>query len=150
MKKFQYRLEPLLKVKSEIEKQKQKELADVQRRVVAQREKIEINLKNNLSTQDSQRQKLSGKVSVAEMLIYTRHLMKLKRQKLADKEMLRILDGEFEKKRQSLLAATVERKKFDRLKEIQKLKHLAEFTRQEALQSDEHGRISHLNKIRGK
>ena len=35
-KKFQFRLEPLLKEKSEIEKQKQKEVATVQRKFMSQ------------------------------------------------------------------------------------------------------------------
>ena len=82
------------------------------------------------------------------MLVYARYHMKLKRQKISDKEMLRILDMDFEKKRQAVLAASVERKRYERLKEIQHFKYLAEFNKRESKQSDEFSRVSHLNKTR--
>lgn len=146
MKKFKFRLEPLLKVKSEIEKRRQKELAEVHRRIISQKNKIEALELENLATQDSQRNNLGGTITLSEMLVYTRYFMKLKRQKVSDKEMLRILDIDFEKKRQVLLAASIERKKYERLKEIHNLKHLAELSKREAKEADEFGRISHLNK----
>jgi flagellar FliJ protein len=146
MKKFKFRLEPLLKVKSEIEKRRQKELAEVHRRIISQKNKIEALELENLATQDSQRKNLGGTITLSEMLVYTRYFMKLKRQKISDKEMLRILDIDFEKKRQVLLAASIERKKYERLKEIHNLKHLAELSKREAKEADEFGRISHLNK----
>ncbi len=146
MKKFKFRLEPLLKVKSEIEKRKQKELADVHRRIITQKNKIEALELENLATQNSQRNNLSGRITLGEMLVFTRYFMKLKRQKISDKEMLRILDIDFEKKRQALLAASIERKKYERLKEIHNLKHLAELSKKDAKEADEFGRISHQNK----
>jgi len=74
--------------------------------------------------------------------------MKLKRAKISDSEMLRILDIEFEKRRKALLKASVERKRFDRLKEIQRSKHLEELNKKTARQADESGRINHQNKSR--
>ena len=146
MKKFKFRLEPLLKVKSEIEKRRQRELAEVHRRILSQQKKIETLEQEKLAAQDSQRLHLAGRITLSDLLVYARFFMKLKRQKISDKEMLRILDMDFEKKRQTLLAASTERKKYERLKEIQNSKHLAELSKKEAKQADEFGRISHLNK----
>ncbi len=148
MKKFRFRLEALLKVRSEIEKQKQRELAEVHRRIILQQEKLAGLDQEQLSAQNSQRENLSGKITVSQMLLYTRYFMKLKRQKISDKELLRVLDFDFEKKRQSLLAASIERKKYEKLKEMQKTQYLAEFNKQSAKEADEFGRISHLNKSR--
>jgi len=148
VKKFQYRLQPLLKVKSEIEKRRQKELAEVHRRIILQQDRLDGLEQEKLSAQNRQRENLSGKITVAEMLVYARYFMKLKRQKISDHEMLRVLEIDFEKKRQILLAASIERKKYEKLKEIQESKHVAELNKREAKQSDEFGRISHHNKSR--
>ncbi len=146
MKKFQFRLEPLLKVRSEIEKRKQRELAEVHRLVLLQQQKIEATEQEKLATQNSQRTGLGSKITLSEMLVYTRYYMKLKRQKISEKEMLRILDIDVEKKRQALLAASIERKKYEKLREIQNQKYLIEFHSKEAKQFDEFGRISHFSK----
>ena len=50
------------------------------------------------------------------MLVYARYMMKLKRQRITDREVLRIMNMDFEKKRKLLLAATTERKKFEKIK----------------------------------
>ena len=136
----------MLKVKSEIEKRKQRELAEVHRRILSQKNKIEALELENLATQNEQRNDLNGRITLGEMLVFNRYYMKLKRQKISDKEMLRILDIDFEKKRQSLLAASIERKKYERLKEIHNQKHLAEISKRDAKEADEFARISHQNK----
>lgn len=148
MKKFKYRLEPLLKVKSEIEKQKQKELADTHRKVVAQKQKLSALEGDKSDMVKSQREKLSDKFSIAEMLIYARYMMRLKRQKITDSEILKVMNMEFEKKRKLLLEATTERKKFEKIKENLHLKYLTELAKRESKDADESARISHQNKSR--
>jgi flagellar FliJ protein len=146
MKKFKYRLQPLLKVKSEVEKKRQKELAEVHRKVMEQEKKLTVLQAESVEAQELQRRKLSDKITVAELLVYTRYMMKLKRQKISDIELLRVMNLEFEKKRKLLLAATVERKKFEKIKENLYLKYLSENSKREAKQTDESARISHRNK----
>ena len=70
MKKFKYRFEPLLKVKTEIEKQKQKEFAQVKQKVNSQTQEIQQVDKNFDNSLNKQRQIQKNKISVAEMLVY--------------------------------------------------------------------------------
>ncbi|MEA1979646.1 MAG: flagellar FliJ family protein [candidate division Zixibacteria bacterium] len=119
MKKFKYRLEALLKMKEHFEKEKQKEHALSLQRVQTQ--------ENNLSALESeknqnfmkQRTKLKGSLSVAEMLVYGRYMIKLKRNSFSGEQMLGALRKQEEGKRSELLEATKEKKIQEKLKEKQ-------------------------------
>lgn len=119
MKKFKYRLEALLKMKEHFEKEKQKEHALSLQRVQTQ--------ENNLSALESEKNqnlirlknKLNGSLSVAEMLVYGRYLIKLKRNSFSGEQMLDALQKQEEGKRSKLLEATKEKKIQEKLKEKQ-------------------------------
>ena len=119
MKKFKYRLEALLKMKEHFEKEKQKEHALSLQRVRTQ--------ENNLSELESEknqnfmkhRTKLKGSLSVAEMLVYGRYMIKLKRNSFSGEQMLDALRKQEEGKRSELLEATKEKKIQEKLKEKQ-------------------------------
>ncbi|RKX22340.1 MAG: hypothetical protein DRP35_02110 [Candidatus Zixiibacteriota bacterium] len=119
MKKFKYRLEALLKMKEHFEKEKQKEHALSLQRVRTQ--------ENNLSELESEknqnfmkhRTKLKGSLSVAEMLVYGRYMIKLKRNSFSGEQMLGALRKQEEGKRSELLEATKEKKIQEKLKEKQ-------------------------------
>ncbi len=119
MKKFKYRLEALLKMKEHFEKEKQKEHALSLQRVQTQ--------ENNLSALESEKNqnlirlknKLNGSLSVAEMLVYGRYLIKLKRNSFSGEQMLDALQKQEEGKRSELLEATKEKKIQEKLKEKQ-------------------------------
>ncbi len=119
MKKFKYRLEALLKMKEHFEKEKQKEHALSLQRVQTQ--------ENNLSALESEKNqnlirlknKLNGSLSVAEMLVYGRYLIKLKRNSFSGEQMLDALQKQEEGKRSKLLEATKEKKIREKLKEKQ-------------------------------
>ena len=137
MKKFKYRFEPLLKVKSEIEKQKQKEFAQVKQNVNSQTQKIKQTDKNFNNSLDRQRQGQTNKISVAEMLVYGRYFVKLKKENITNNEMLRALNVELEKKRKSLVESTTEKKKYEKLKENLLVRHKSDFTKAETKDNDE-------------
>ena len=137
MKKFKYRFEPLLKVKSEIEKQKQKEFAMVKQKVNNQTQKIKQTDKNFNNSLDRQRQEQANKISVAEMLVYGRYFVKLKRENITNNEMLSALNVELEKKRKSLIESTTEKKKYEKLKENLLIRFKSDFTKAETKDNDE-------------
>lgn len=137
MKKFKYRFEPLLKVKSEIEKQKQKEFAQVKQKVNNHTLKIKQTDKNFNNSLDRQRQEQTNKISVAEMLVYGRYFVKLKKENITNYEMLRALNMELEKKRKSLVESTTEKKKYEKLKENLLIRYKSDFTKAETKDNDE-------------
>ena len=74
MKRFSYRLEPLLKVKAHREKEKQRDHAEALQRVYAQKDKLgEIDGQRE-QTVTHQRTSMTGKLSLAELLICSRYL----------------------------------------------------------------------------
>ncbi len=137
MKKFKYRFEPLLKVKSEIEKQKQKEFAQVKQIVNSQTQEIQQVDKNFDNSLNKQRQIQKNKISVAEMLVYGRYFVKLKKENLSNNEMLKALNVELEKTRKSLVESTTEKKKYEKLKENLLIRYKSDFTKAETKDNDE-------------
>ncbi|MCH7946242.1 MAG: flagellar export protein FliJ [candidate division Zixibacteria bacterium] len=137
MKKFKYRFEPLLKVKSEIEKQKQKEFAQVKQKVNSQTQEIQQVDKNFDNSLNKQRQVQKNKISVAEMLVYGRYFVKLKKENLSNNEMLKALNVELEKTRKSLVESTTEKKKYEKLKENLLIRYKSDFTKAETKDNDE-------------
>lgn len=123
MKRFKYRLEPLLKMKEHLEKERQKNLATKIKQVqdkLGELAAVEQSRERNF---DKQRHEARSSFSVAEMLVISRYIHKLKRDTLIGTEMLKALRKEEEKRRQELLEATRERKKYEKLKEKQQARH---------------------------
>jgi len=137
MKKFKYRLETLLKVKSQIEKEKQREHAETLRKVYEQKERLnQIDCKRR-DNMGRQRQAQEGTFSIVDMLFFTRYFLKLKRETIAGGELLRGLQRTTEEKRQDLVKASKERKIYEKLKEKQQKKYNDEIEMVEKKELDE-------------
>ena len=119
MKKFKYRLQALLKMKEHIEKERQKMLAASAKQVQDQETRLELVENHRDDTIERQRDDASGRFTVAEMLVISRYLHKLKRESILGQELLKALKKEEDVKRQELLEATREKKKYEKLKEVQ-------------------------------
>ena len=137
MKKFKYRFEPLLKVKSEREKQKQKEFALMKQKVNCQTQKIKQVDKDFNNSLNKQKQEQINKISVAEMLVYGRYYVKLKKENITNIEMLRVLKVELEKKRKSLIESTTEKKKYEKHKENLLIRYKSDSAKAETKDNDE-------------
>ncbi|MDF1543630.1 MAG: flagellar export protein FliJ [bacterium] len=137
MKKFQYRLESLLKLKEHKEKERQKELAISSHKVKRQEMDLETIDGNQRNAIDSQARRLAGKFSVSDMLIYGRYLLKLKRENLTGNEMLRVLKKDEDQKREELLQASRARRVYEKLKEKQQAAFYSEVNSAEQKESDE-------------
>jgi len=123
MKKFKYRLEALLKMKEHIEKERQKKLAAKIKQVQDKQGELASVDQSRERTFDRQRQEAESNFSVAEMLVISRYLHKLKRDTVVGQELLKALMKEQEQRRQELLEASRERKKYEKLKEKQQKRH---------------------------
>lgn len=151
MKKFRYRMEPLLKMREHLEKEKQKILAAAQNKILRQREELRQIDSNRQITMDQQENKTTKPFSVAEMLVYSRYIHKLKRERMVGDEMMKVLKKDEIEKRKALLEAARERKKYETLKEKQTEKYYKEMTKLENKESDETAlNIFRLNKSKKK
>ena len=119
MKKFLFRLEPVLRLKSHREREKQKELSAIQFQVEKQKQGLAGLDTCRLVTMDTQRKRLLGRLSIAELLVYSRFLLRLKGETLAGRELMQSLQKDAEEKRLRLVAAARERKMLEKLKEKQ-------------------------------
>lgn len=146
-KKFKFRLAPLLKIREYREKERQREHAAAVDKVLAQKDKLLSMDQSKLQTLDEQRERLGGKISVAEALIYSRYLMKLKRDRLTGNELLRGLEKEAERRRVRLVQAARERKVFELLKEKQMARYKAALDKADQKELDE---IASVGFIRNK
>jgi len=134
MKKFKYRLETLLKVKENIEKQKQKDLAAAASKVMEQKEVLKDINHKNAAALDKKRKSNKGNIIVSEMLIYSRYFLKLKRDNIAGLELLRVMSRAQEEKRKALLEASKVKNIYEKLKD----RHQEEFNKkvEEILRKD--------------
>ena len=137
VKKFRYRLEPLLKIRQYREKERQKEHSAAVHEVVRQKQELTALDSSRLDTLDHQRQQQVGRFSIAEALVCSRYLVKLKRQRMAGTGLLHGLEKEAEKKRRKLVEAARERKIYELLKEKQQLRHRQAIDKQEQKELDE-------------
>jgi flagellar FliJ protein len=137
MKKFRYRLQTLLKIKDHLEKERQKEHAASIEKVFRQETHLQTLDHKRLSTFDEQRRRMAGTISLADLLVCSRYLVRIKKERIAGNEMLAALEKETELKRQELIEASRERKKYDQLKEKLREKHVLELDKLLNKENDE-------------
>ena len=137
MKKFKFRLESLLKVKEHLERERQKEHAEARERVARQRDRLSGLDAQRQTTVRQQRERLTGDISVADLLVCSRYLVKLKSSTMEGTEILRGLEAEADQSRDRLIDASRQKKIYDKLRERQREKYLEELKRLENKEIDE-------------
>jgi flagellar FliJ protein len=137
MKKFKYRLQPLLKAKQHLERERQKKLAQALNGVAKQQDSLDQLGAENQSVLDRQRGRMAGQLKVSGLLAFSRYLLKIKKDSLATQELLKVFEREAASRQTQLLQATRERKRYERLKEKLQAKYTAEVHRVETRESDE-------------
>jgi flagellar FliJ protein len=123
MKKFRFRLEPLLRIKTHLEKEKQKILAAAAQKVYDQEQILDSINRNRLDNQKRQRNYLTGTLNKNLLTMFSRYYTKLKKDELTGRELLRAYVNTREEKRRDLVQATKEKKTFEKLKERQREKY---------------------------
>jgi len=150
-KKFKFRLEPLLNIRKHREKERQKEHAEAQARVHHQQSSLQQMDGHRLSTLDAQRERLTGTISVAETLVCSRYLVRLKRDRMAGTELLHGLRKEEDDRRVNLVEAAKQRKIYELLREKQEKRHLEEIRKADQKELDEVAAVSdRRNKEKGR
>lgn len=137
MKKFKYRLEPLLKMKEQVERDRQKDHAKAVVRVRDQEQVNAATASKRQQTLDSHRSCLQGKLVPGQLLFYSRFHQKLKRDSLTGQEILKALRKEENRRRAHLMEAARERKKYEKLRERLAVKHTRDGEEAEKKEADE-------------
>ena len=137
MKKFKYRLESLLKIKNHIEKEKQKTHAHATKQVQDQLGALDSIDQTRRNTINDQRQIMSGRISLAEALVYSRYILKLKKDRFTGDSLLSAYEKAAEEERDELVEDSRERKIYDKLKEKLQERYSKSNVLEERKQDDE-------------
>jgi len=137
MKKFRFRLEPLLKLKAHREKEKQKIHALALHKVIEQEHGLESISHDRLGHQVQLREYLQGALDIGRLSAFSRYFVKLKKDELTGREMLRAFRKEAEKKRGELIEATRQRKIYEKLKERRHEQYIKNYLLTEQKEQDE-------------
>jgi len=137
MKKFKFRLEPLLKLKAYREKEEQKVHASALQKVYNQEDSL-VNINSTrVNNQINLRNFLSGSLDLSRLSGYSRYFTKLKKDEFVGREMLKVLKKDSEEKRLKLLEATKQRKIYEKIKEKKFEKYNREFELADQKEQDE-------------
>ena len=139
MKKFNFRLEALLKLRRQIEDERRRELAEARRKTQQQlRHRRDIDDRSR-ATVEYKREHQSGVMSVLQLQASSRYMLRLRRDGLAADELLRALRTTEGKKREDLVKAARDRKVYEKLKEQRRDRHYREAAHLESKDADETG-----------
>jgi flagellar protein FliJ len=136
MKKFKFRLAPLLKVKAYREKQRQKEHSAAVVNELAQEQKLDALNVHRADVISLQTDMVDKTLSPNQLMNYARYMMKLRKDGMVGGEMLKVLGKETERRRALLAQAATERKVYERLKENQEKDFLDAIEKAERKESD--------------
>jgi len=137
MKKFKFRLEPILRLKEHREKEKQKIHAAALQQVANQENQL-ADLKDLRTAQQGEmRNYLEGSLNIYRLISYNRFFAKLNRDELTGKELLRAFNKNAEAKRLDLVEATKQRKIYEKLRERHQSRHEKEMNLQIQKEQDE-------------
>ncbi len=139
MKRFRFRLEALLKQREQIEKDRQKELADAMRQVQEQKSRLDTLYGKSQETLERKREQQAGTMRVSDLQIYSRYLYRLKRDSLGAEELLRALRKTEARRRDALLEAAKNRKIYETLRDHQRETFYREAEQAAAKENDEVG-----------
>jgi flagellar FliJ protein len=139
MKRFKFRFEKILSYRHHLERQKQQELAETQNLVQEQLRKISGIQNDRSLNQRKARHHMIGSIKPGRLSGYSRYYLKLKQMELTGREMLQQFATEVEKRRQALVAATRQKRIYEKLKERDLEKYTYEFNLMLQKENDEVG-----------
>jgi len=144
MKKFQYRLQRILKLKTTLKKQAQKILAKAQNEKLRQQTILE-NLRNELAFRLSdEKNSRSSILNVRHLELAQGYFSQLSFLISHQQRVVNELDQVVEKKRGLLVEASREERKYERLKEIRKEEYTQELELALQKETDEFAKNIHL------
>jgi flagellar FliJ protein len=150
VKKFRFRLEALLKLREQREKERQRELADAVRKTNEQRARLDAIANHTQQTQEYKRSLQSGSLAVHQLQLSARFLGRLMREALGTRELLQALNKAEAVRREALLAAARDKKIYENLKQRRQTEHYLEAQRLDQKEADEIGLSTYRIKHRPK
>lgn len=144
MKKFQYRLQRILKLKTTLKKQAQKELAKAQNERLRQQAILD-NLRNELALRlNDEKNKRHRKLNVWHLEISQGYFSQLTFLISHQQKVVQDMEQIVEKKRQLLVEASREERKYSRLKEIRREEYIQDMELALQKETDEFAKNIHL------
>ena len=144
MKKFQYRLQRILKLKTTLKKQAQKELAKAQNERLKQQAILD-NLRNELALRlNDEKNNRLNKLNVWHLEISQGYIAQLTFLIIHQQKVVQDMEQIVEKKRQLLVEASREERKYSRLKEIRKEEYIQDMELALQKETDEFAKNIHL------
>ena len=137
MPRFQFRLQQYLRVKEQIEEQKELEYAKALRLVAEEKAKLAEMRQNLAETVESLRKAVSKSIAPMEIRRYNNTIERLKHNIKVQEERVRAAEAHAEEKRQELVQAMKERKALEIVKENQHEEFMREADLAERKQVDE-------------
>jgi flagellar FliJ protein len=136
MKKFQFRLETLLRLREAVRDERRSQLADAFR-VLETLAEQDSKLTREMNELRSTVRSRTGAIDVDHLLNSQRYemVLQLERQKLQQQQLT--VNAEIEKRREALVAADQEVRSLEKLRESQSLRHRAEIEQREMKEMDE-------------
>lgn len=118
MKKFRFRLQKVMEVKEEVEKQRMLELVEAKKCVSQEKEELErLQIRNRECWEKIEERKTEDRINPVEMNLYYCYLRKLGNEIDLQNNRVQDAENEMEKRRRILLDASKERKILEKLKE---------------------------------
>jgi len=137
VKKFQYRLEPILRLKAHREKEKQKVHAAAVKKIVDQENSLAAIDRDRRANQNDLKNFLTGPLSLFRLSTYSRYFLKLKKDELTGNELLKVFKKNAEEKRLKLVEATRQRKIYEMLKERRHEEYIRDYELVSQKENDE-------------
>jgi flagellar FliJ protein len=136
---FQFKLQPVLDYRKQIEEQLLSEFADAKRRLTCEQERLELleNKKKDLITQLESMGE--GDVTVADISLCRSYLERIRDDENNQREVVLQLDGELEDKRSKLVDAIKKRKLLEIIKEKKTEEYRTNLIYNERKELDEFG-----------
>jgi len=146
LKKFQFRLEKVLRYKRQIEDRKKQTLSERNAELNIQKNcLLELHEQKGLY-QNKYSSLFKGKINVYGLVFSARFLDKLNKNILHQSDLVKHSEEKLEKAKLELREAMRDRKKYERIKEKRKLDHEYEMGREEQKEFDEFG--SRKNRVK--
>lgn len=137
MKKFRYRLAPLLTVKEHAEKQRQREHAQALQQVYSQQQLLTELARRTHETVRGSQAAVSARPNVLLAQMTSRYLAKLRRDAITGTELLRAYQTEAERRRLVLVEATREKRKLEKYREKLRERYYQDLDQSERKELDE-------------
>jgi flagellar FliJ protein len=139
MKKFNFRLERILRYKEQIEDEKKRKLALVQNQLIQEKNRLAVIVTTRSKYMSSFGIKKAGRVNLRNLIISKRYIDKLSGDVVVQTKIVKAAENDFNAAQKALLEAAREKKKYEKLREKQLGKHTLENNLKENKELDEFG-----------